>query len=184
MRRLKMLNKIKELIIKLFKLGKSFTRDELLSFGARVGENFYNCGIIDRGHAHLLTIGDNVTLSSCRILLHDASTKLALDHSRIGRVEIGDNVFVGAGVIILPNVKIGSNVVIGAGSVVIRDIPDNCVAVGNPCKPVKPYDQFIEENKKLMETSPVYYIPFDEKTKADKKDQFDKLKDGGIGFDY
>ena len=48
-------------------------------------------------------------------------------------VEIGDDTWIGGGSIILPGVKIGSNVIIGAGSVVTKDIPDNVVAVGNPC---------------------------------------------------
>lgn len=175
---------IKKLILKIFGLNKVYSKKDLESFGVKVGKNFYNGAIIDRGHIHLLSIGDNVTLSTCRILLHDASTKLALGHSRIGRVEIGDNVFVGAGAIILPNVKIGSNVVIGAGSVVANDIPDDCVAVGNPCRPIKKYSEFVEENRKLMETSPVYYIPCSEKTEENKKEQYEALKNGGIGFDY
>ena len=49
-------------------------------------------------------------------------------------VYIGDNVWIGAGVIIVPGIRIGKNSVIGAGSVVTKDIPDNVVAVGNPCK--------------------------------------------------
>ena len=52
-------------------------------------------------------------------------------------VTIGDNVWIGGSVTILPGVTIGSNVTIGAGSVVTRDIPDNVVAVGNPCKVIK-----------------------------------------------
>src|SRR5574344_640408 len=52
-------------------------------------------------------------------------------------VTIGDNVWIGGSVTILPGVTIGSNVTIGAGSVVVKDIPDGCVAVGNPCKVVK-----------------------------------------------
>ena len=52
-------------------------------------------------------------------------------------VTIGDNVWIGGSVTILPGVTIGNNVTIGAGSVVVKDIPDNVVAVGNPCKPVK-----------------------------------------------
>ncbi|MBQ2779758.1 MAG: hypothetical protein IJF46_08310 [Bacteroidaceae bacterium] len=47
---------------------------------------------------------------------------------------MGDNVWIGAGVQVLPGVTIGSNVVIGAGAVVVKDIPDNVVAVGNPCR--------------------------------------------------
>ena len=49
-------------------------------------------------------------------------------------VHIGENVWIGAGTIIVPGVTIGKNSVIGAGSVVVKDIPDNVVAVGNPCR--------------------------------------------------
>lgn len=52
-------------------------------------------------------------------------------------IEIKDGVWIGGGVIILPKVTIGKNSIIGAGSVVTRSIPDDCVAVGNPCKPIK-----------------------------------------------
>lgn len=55
-------------------------------------------------------------------------------------VIIGDNVWIGGGVIILPGVTIGNNVVIGAGSVVTKDIPDNKVAYGNPCKIIREND--------------------------------------------
>ena len=52
-------------------------------------------------------------------------------------VKIGDNVWIGGSVTILPGVTIGSNVTVGAGSVVVNDIPDNCVAVGNPARVVR-----------------------------------------------
>lgn len=48
-------------------------------------------------------------------------------------ITVGSNVWIGAGVQVMPGVTIGSNVVIGGGSVVVKDIPDNSVAVGNPC---------------------------------------------------
>lgn len=54
-----------------------------------------------------------------------------------GRPIIGNNVQLGAGVIVIGNVHIGNNVTIGAGSVVVKDIPDNCVAAGNPAKVIK-----------------------------------------------
>lgn len=50
------------------------------------------------------------------------------------KVRFGDNVWIGAGVRVMPGVTIGSNVVIGAGSVVTKDIPDNVIAFGNPCR--------------------------------------------------
>ena len=52
-------------------------------------------------------------------------------------VTIGNNVWIGGSVTILPGIKIGNNVTIGAGSVVVNDIPDGCIAVGNPCRVVR-----------------------------------------------
>ena len=60
-------------------------------------------------------------------------------------VKIGKNVWLGAGVIILPGVTIGNSAIIGAGSIVVKDIPSNAVAVGNPCKVIK----YIEENNEV-----------------------------------
>ena len=57
------------------------------------------------------------------------------------RPTIGDNVTIGANVVIIGKINIGSNVVIGAGSVVIKDVPDNCVVAGNPARIIKNYNQ-------------------------------------------
>ena len=57
------------------------------------------------------------------------------------RPTIGDNVTIGANVVIIGEINIGSNVVIGAGSVVIKDVPDNCVVAGNPARIIKNYNQ-------------------------------------------
>ena len=62
-------------------------------------------------------------------------------------VHIGRNCWLGAGVIVMPGVTIGDNSVIGAGSVVTRDIPANVVAVGNPCRVLRP---ITEEDKRLV----------------------------------
>ncbi len=61
-------------------------------------------------------------------------------------VKIKDGAWIGGGVIILPSVTIGKNSIIGAGSVETRAILDNCTAVGNPCKPIKFFDE-IRNNK-------------------------------------
>jgi acetyltransferase-like isoleucine patch superfamily enzyme len=53
-------------------------------------------------------------------------------------IVIGDNCWIGSGVTILPGVTIGSNAVIGAGSVVTKDIPENVIAIGNPCRVIRP----------------------------------------------
>lgn len=62
-------------------------------------------------------------------------------------VKIGNNVFIGMNTIILKGVNIGSNVIIGAGSVVTKDIPDNVVAAGNPCRPIMTIDEYREKKE-------------------------------------
>ena len=62
---------------------------------------------IDSGFGWLITIGDNVTITNATILAHDASTKKSLGYTKVGRVDIGDNVFIGYGAIVLPNTRIG-----------------------------------------------------------------------------
>lgn len=167
------------------KIGLSYPNaEELRKYGAHIGHDVYiYTKRIDISHAFLLSIGNNVTLSDCRILLHDGSTKRALNYSRVGRVEIGNNVFVGADAIILPNVKIGDNCIIGAGTVVSKDIPDGAVVVGNPARIINTYDAFVMRNKELLLERPVYNTYHANKTKEEKDDMRKKLENGGIGFD-
>ena len=68
------------------------------------------------------------------VLAHDASTFIHSGKYRVEKTIIGDNVFLGAGAIVLPGVRIGDNCIIGAGAVVTKDIPDNSVAAGNPAR--------------------------------------------------
>lgn len=137
--------------------------DKLIRRGLVVGTGFTKMGgvIIDPSHCWHISIGDNVTLAPrVHILAHDASTKVFLGYTRVENTRIGNNVFVGAGSIVLPGVTIGNNVVIGAGSVVSKDIPDNTVAVGNPARVVKSLSDFIEENKRKMSSDNVFHEEF------------------------
>jgi len=148
-----MLQSIKNNIKKLLGIKNISRLDELKKRGLKVGSNFFMFGecIIDGGHAWLIEIGDNVTLAPrVYILAHDGSTKMFLNHSKIKKVKIGNNVFVGGSSIIMPGVTVGNNVIIGAGSVVTKSIPDNCVYAGNPAKYICNTDVYIEKQKKLM----------------------------------
>ena len=150
------MNYIKELV---YRLRGDFTTEKLISMGMTVGENFKRLHgvILDPGHCWLIEIGNNVTMAPrVHILCHDASTKTFLNYTKIGRVTIGDNVFIGAESVVLPGVKIGSNVIIGANSTVTHDIPDNSVAVGSPAMILCSLDEYIEKEKKRMESSPCY----------------------------
>ena len=124
-----------------------------IKHGLTVGEKvFINYGCyIDSDFCWLITIGNNVTLAPrVHILAHDASTKRKLGYTKIGKVTIGDNAFIGADTIILPGVTIGNKVVIGAGSVVTKDIPTNSVAVGNPAKVICSYDEYMKKYGDLI----------------------------------
>lgn len=113
--------------------------------GLIIGNDCHIMGecILDPGHCWLIQIGNRVTLAPrVHILTHDASTKRILGYTAIGKVTIGDDVFIGANSIVLPNVAIGNKVIIGAGSVVTHSIPDNSVAVGNPAKVIGTYEDY------------------------------------------
>lgn len=106
-----------------------------------VGKNFYanyNCTVLDVAKVCIgdnCLFGPNVGVYTAGHPIHPATRNTAYEYGI--PVTIGDNVWVGAGSIILPGVTIGSNSVIGAGSVVTKDIPDWVVAAGNPCKVIR-----------------------------------------------
>jgi maltose O-acetyltransferase len=121
--------------------------------GLRIGKNTYigTPAYIDHGYCWLISIGNNCIIAPDVIILaHDASTKNQLDCRRVGRVIIGSNTYVGVRSIICPGVKIGKNVIIGAGSVVTHDVPDNCVACGNPARVVRSTSEFVAKHRKNL----------------------------------
>ncbi|MBR4762475.1 MAG: sugar O-acetyltransferase [Clostridia bacterium] len=103
-------------------------------FGSGVYANF-NLTLVDDGHIYIgdnVLIGPNVTIATANHPIDPGLRSRALQYNR--DVYIGENVWIGAGAVIVPGVHIGKNTVIGAGSVVTKDIPANVVAVGNPCR--------------------------------------------------
>ena len=110
-------------------------------FGDMVYAN-YHLTCVDDTHIYIgdyTLIGPNVTIATAG---HPIAPKLREQLYQYNRpVHIGRNCWIGAGAIILPGVTIGDNTVIGAGSVVTKDIPANVVAVGNPCRVMRPVDE-------------------------------------------
>lgn len=109
----------------------------------------YGCSILD---CNVVEIGNNVLMApnvQIYAAYHPTDHTLRLkDLEYADRVKIGDNTWIGGGSIILNGVTIGKNTVIGAGSVVTKDIPDNVVAVGNPCKVIKHLEKRINCGEK------------------------------------
>lgn len=126
---------------------------ELRRRGASIGENvdiLDNC-IIDPDHCFHIKIGNNVTFApNVHVLAHDASTKKFIGYTKVKNTTIGNNVFVGAGSLILPGVKVGDNVIIAAGSVVIKDVPNDTVFGGNPAQQISTTSSYLEKMKESM----------------------------------
>jgi acetyltransferase-like isoleucine patch superfamily enzyme len=70
-------------------------------------------------------------------------------NEKVGEIHIGNNVFIGANTLILYDVSIGNNVIIGAGSIVTKDLPDNSVCVGSPCKKIGEFDEFVKKRRNM-----------------------------------
>lgn len=111
-------------------------------YNIEIGENFFmnmNCVILDGAK---VTFGDNVFVApGCGF--YTAGHPLDVERRNAGLeyalpIRIGNNVWIGAQVCVLPGVTIGDNTVIGAGSVVTKDIPSGVLAAGNPCRVIRP----------------------------------------------
>ena len=128
-----------------------------------VGHNFfanYNLTILDVAK---VVIGSNVQIAP-NVSIYTAGHPLDPEARNSGYeygigITIGDNVWIGGNTVINPGVHIGDNVVIGSGSVVTRDIPDNAIAVGNPCKVLR---YLTEEDKKYYYKDREFDVDFRE----------------------
>lgn len=111
-----------------------------LHFGSGIYANF-NLTLVDDGHIYVgdkVMFGPNVTISTASHPIEPELRAKGLQYNR--DVYIGENAWIAANVVIVPGVHIGKNTVIGAGSVVTKDIPDGVVAVGNPCRVLRPVE--------------------------------------------
>ena len=108
-------------------------------------------------YPHLVSIGNNVhTATNVSLVPHDVTHNVINNilisqgmekhvNEKLGCIEIGDNVFIGAGVRVLCDVRIGNNVIIGANALVTKDIPDNSVVAGVPAHVIGSFDDFLRK---------------------------------------
>ena len=123
-----------------------------------LGSNIYaNAGLklVDDTHIYIgdyTMLGPNVVLATAGHPIDPDLRRQGLQYNM--PVRIGKNCWLGAGVIVMPGVTIGDNTVVGAGSVVTKDLPANVVAVGNPCKVVRPIGEkdreFYFKDKRIL----------------------------------
>ena len=148
--------KIKDLLIRLYlgnngeKIAKYYNKQ-----GCKIGKNFKCTTLPDFGsEPYLIEIGDNVYISThVNFMTHDGGVWVVNNlkkskFDKIGRIKIGNNVFLGMNSTIMPNVEIGNNVIIGLGSVVTKNVPDNEIWAGIPAKKICTVEEFVQKNDK------------------------------------
>ena len=151
------------------KLNGEVLTSTLVKRGMKVGKNFnrqQGC-YIDPTHCFLIEIGDNVTFSiRVTILAHDASTKKVIGYTKIGKVKIGSNVF------------------IGANSVVTKSIPDNCVVGGNPARIICKIDEFKVKNIGRMKKTKKFgsEYRFSQELSPEKKEEIKQAIQNGVAY--
>ena len=159
------IKRIKNFIIKYIMTSNKQKIKYLKKQGAIIGDKTrIYCGVEAFGsEPYLIKVGKDCLLTAnIHLLTHDGGIKVlnSLGYfgekrmDKMGTIEIGDNVFIGNGVYILPNVKIGNNVIIGCNSVVTKNIPNNVVIAGVPAKVICTIEEYYERNKKdLLDTT-------------------------------
>lgn len=160
---------------------------DYINMGMKVGRN---CSIqpgliVDVSHCWLIEIEDNVTIAPYVYLLaHDASTKNMIGYTKIGRINIRKNVFIGARSTIMPGVTIGENSIIGVNSVVTKSIPDNVVAAGSPAKVICTLDEYKDKIDGIFSASPKFSNEYTLRGGIDnaKKEEMCRLLENEIGF--
>lgn len=151
--------------LRLYLISNADKRTKLIikkHFFKSVGQNFFFQPRKLPDEPKLISFGNNVSVASdVTFVTHDVVDKVLnnIDNTitynyKCAPIEIGNNVFIGCNVIILPNVKIGNNVIIAAGSVVNKDVDDNTIVGGNPAKEIGKFDDYvksrIDENDTLL----------------------------------
>lgn len=151
-----------------YKLAKYFMNDEKYATtlaidnarmqGVKVGERCRFFSTEFSTEQYLINIGNHVTIASgVYFITHDGGVWVIRDlydeHKNcniVGKINIGDNVFIGINAIIMPGVTIGKNSIVAAGSVVTKSFPDNSIIAGVPARKIKSLDEYINKNEKIL----------------------------------
>ncbi len=184
------MNRLKNLFRRIHRLIFGWDQKaELIRNGLVAGKGLIieNDVIVDPHHCWHIELGDNVKLGPRVFLLaHDASTKIKFNYTRIGKIKMGNRVFIGAGSLIMPGTTIGDDVLIGAGSVVTGNIPSGSLAVGNPVKVIGTTEEYYARKKAEFEASPHFGFEYTVNggiTPEMKKEMNDKMVNGVLYVD-
>ena len=158
---MKILNIIyRKLFIRTFKQ----KREYLIKKGAKIGANTRILSSIESfgTEPYLIEVGENCLLSTnITLITHDGGISVLNNLNafgqrmdKLGRIKIGNNVFIGKGATIMPGVTIGDNVIIGLGSIVTKNVESNSVVCGIPAKKIKTIEEYkISIENKVYPTS-------------------------------
>ena len=161
------------------------SRRWLIRRGLRLGRDVYidDFAAFDHGFPWLISIGDEAVLSAgVRIVAHDGSTKHWAGYIRVGRVDIGPKVYIGAHALVLPGVTIGANAIVGAGSVVRHDVAPGSIVLGNPAVEVGTVEGFTAKHRSRIAERPCYpragFSAYEHVSAAGMRAMIDELSDG------
>jgi maltose O-acetyltransferase len=165
----------------------SYLIKDLILRGLSIGKNVViePTVHIDYHYPYLITIGNNCAIcNGVRLLAHDSTSfKFTGGYTRIGKIEIKDNCFIGENSIILPGVTIGPNVLVVAGSVVNKDIPPNSCVAGVPARFYAKFDEMIEEHKEQIKKRPIFkHIDLRYRINEQLKDKVKDSVKGGFAY--
>lgn len=146
----------------------------LRELGAIVGDGTrFLCDLSTFGsEPYLIEIGSDCLIThGCRFITHDGGVKVLNSANyfngkkmdKMGRIKIGDNVYMGNYATILPNVTVGDNVIIGINSIVTKDVPSNCVVAGIPARVICTLQEYYDKNSKKGVFTETALMPYSQK---------------------
>ena len=155
-----MVRLIRKIYHVLLEYKRRYYLNSLVRHGLALGSNvtMMDGVFLDPTHCYLICIGDNSVLApNVRLIAHDASTKQHLGYTKLGKIIIEENCFLGDSVLVLPGVTIGRNSIVGAASVVTKDVPPDTLAAGNPCRVICTVGEYIQRHKEKLQAGRIPY---------------------------